>query len=383
MKTIIILSHVGFDNSPYCQYVHEHAKALVKEGYKVIVFATLGWIPFASILKKERKNQYKEKRGTKTIDGVTVIYRKRLSFSNLFYDSKINLNGISYYLTIKRKIKKIISQEEVFFIDAHTFKVEGYVASVLHKKTNIPAVVTCHGTSFKKTADCNNSKYIISKIMNNLNYAICVSESIEKKFKELGIFNTKVIYNGINFYPFKNEKKDIDLITVGNFIKQKNIDIVIKSVKIILNMINNFKAIIVGQGVENQNLRDLIKELNLEDNVTIVGQISNEKVQELMQRSKVFILPSKNEGFGIVYVEAMHNKCITIGSKNEGIDGFIKNGINGFLISPEENKIANLIKDIYLEKYDIEKIKKTAYLDSVTLTWEKNAKEYIKLFSKN
>lgn len=384
MKTIIILSSVNFDDSPYCRYVHEHAKALIKEGYNVIVFAILSWVPFASIIRKERKGQYKEKKGTKKIDGVTVIYKKRVSFSNLFFDSKINWNGISYYLSIKRKLKKILCEEDVFFIDAHTFKVEGYVASILHKTLKIPAIVTCHGTSFRRTADCINAKYIISKIMNNLNYAVCVSESIEKKFKHFGILNTKVIYNGINFYPIEIEKdnRDIDIITVGNFIKQKNIDIVINVARKMVNLISDFKVVIVGQGVEQENLELLIKKLKLEDNVTIAGQIINQEVHELMQRSKVFLLPSVNEGFGIAYVEAMYNKCITIGTKNEGIDGFMKNSVNGFLVKPEINEIADLIKDIYSKKYDIEKIRNNAYVDSIKLTWTRNAKSYIKLFSK-
>ena len=70
---------------------------------------------------------------------------------------------------------------------------------------------------------------------------------------------------------------------------------------------------------------------------------------------------------------------ITIGTKNEGIDGFIKNGENGFLVNPNINEIVNLIDDIYSNKYDLEKIRKNAYQDVSQLTWDNNAKKYLEI----
>ena len=55
-KTIIILSHVGFDDSPYCSYVQAHAKALVEQGYHVKVFAMIPWFPFFSYFQKKRRS---------------------------------------------------------------------------------------------------------------------------------------------------------------------------------------------------------------------------------------------------------------------------------------------------------------------------------------
>ena len=136
-KTILILSAVGFDNSPYCSYVHSHAKALAEEGYHVIVLAVTRWIPILSNMQKDRMKfckkieKFKE---TVTIDGVDVIYIKSLTFSNVLYNTQINLNGYFYYLAIRKKVREIMQKENVVLIDAHTFKVEGYVAGKLKKK---------------------------------------------------------------------------------------------------------------------------------------------------------------------------------------------------------------------------------------------------------
>lgn len=113
--------------------------------------------------------------------------------------------------------------------------------------------------------------------------------------------------------------------------------------------------------------------------MTFKGEISNDEVLELMNKSYILLLPSVAEGFGIVYIEAMKAGTIPIATKGEGIDGFIRNGENGFLIEPNIDEIEQLITEIYLEKYNIEEIRKNAYTTSKELTWSNNAKKYINL----
>lgn len=382
MKTIVILSHVTFDNSPYCIFVHEHAKALKKLGYNVAVFALLNWFPFISILKKNRRQHYKEKKGIQIIDGITVIYKKRLSFSNILVDSKINLNGISYYWTIKRKIKKIIRDNDILFVDAHMFQIEGYVATLVQKKFGCKTTVTCHGTSLIKATEYKNSNYMISRIMHNVDYAICVSNLLEAKLKTRGFTNTTVIYNGINLYPINEEKenRDITILTVATLIKRKNIDLILKAFEEISKRFKNVKLTIVGEGIEKERLQEFTRELKIEEKVEFVGQKKNDEVHEIMKRSKIFLLPSINEGFGIVYPEAMHNGCITIGTKNEGIDGFIVDGVNGFLVKPELDDIVGKLEYILKNEDKLKDIILQGEKDAKNLTWENNAKSYVELF---
>ena len=63
--------------------------------------------------------------------------------------------------------------------------------------------------------------------------------------------------------------------------------------------------------------------------------IVNDEVIKNMRESDIFILPSVNETFGMVYLEAMASGCITVCTKNDGIAGIIKDGENGFLTEPE------------------------------------------------
>ena len=114
-KTIIVLSHVVSKDSLYCDYVHSHAKELVKKGYNVIVVACINYFPFLSFFNKEKKEIYELHKDNKEQDGVKIIYKRKLSISNLFKNSKINFNGLLYYYTIKNTVKKIKNKINILF----------------------------------------------------------------------------------------------------------------------------------------------------------------------------------------------------------------------------------------------------------------------------
>lgn len=384
MKTIVILTHVTFDDSPYCSYVHNHAKALAEQGYNVVVFAIIHWLPILSNFQRYKKQFMQKMKNSKKIqiiDNVKVIYKKAFSFSNLLYKTTINLNGLFYYISIKRLFKKLAKENEIVLVDAHTFKVEGYVAYKLKKKyPNITATLTLHGTSFNRNYKTINGRKQIKKYLRYIDYAICVSNKIERQLQELNINNKKVIFNGIEHHKIaKVQKQKYNIVSVGTLNKGKNFDIIIQVINELKNNYSDIHLKIIGDGPEKGNLMRIVKENQLENNVEFLGKMQNNQVMEIMNESYIFLLPSSPEGFGIVYPEAMYNHCITIGTKGEGIDGFIKHGENGFLVNVNEKEIAILIENIYSNSYEVEKIKENAYEAACSLTWSKNAQEYISL----
>ena len=292
-----------------------------------------------------------------------------------------------YYNGFKNTIKKILNENDTVLIDAHTFKVEGYVAYRLKKKyPNIMTTVTLHGTSFFRNINTKNGIKAIQNIFSVVDKAVCVSNKIRRIIEDLGVKNTEIIYNGINQHEFEKVDKQQyknQITTVGSLIPRKKVDVTINVIANLLKKYPELQLNIVGIGTEREKLGEMVKTLELENNVTFKNQITNQEVLDLMNRSYIFILPSIAEGFGIVYAEAMKAGCITIGTKNEGIDGFIINGENGFLVNPDVKEITELIEDIYEDKYNLENIRKNAYKAVENLTWEQNAKNYLKLIKSN
>ena len=100
----------------------------------------------------------------------------------------------------------------------------------------------------------------------------------------------------------------------------------------------------------------------MSQNVVFHGQISRDKVFELMKKCFCFTMVSEKETFGMVYIEAMLAGCVTIASKNGGVDGVIVSEENGYL-SPEGDvdALVELYKKIELmSDEDIDRLRKNA-----------------------
>lgn len=153
----------------------------------------------------------------------------------------------------------------------------------------------------------------------------CRSEVIKNKFLKLYPQyenKTFICYSGIDC-PVIHRKwapqGKVKVLVCANLIKRKNVDKVIKECE---NL--DVKLTIIGDGKELKNLR------NLSSKPEFSGWLNHEKVLEEMRKSDIFALPSVNETFGMVYLEAMASGCITVCTKNDGISGIIKDGENGF-----------------------------------------------------
>ena len=102
-----------------------------------------------------------------------------------------------------------------------------------------------------------------------------------------------------------------------------------------------------------------------------------------MEESGFFVMASKPEGFGIVYLEAMSAGCVTVGTEGQGISDIIDHGMNGFLVpSDDPTRIAELLDWCLRNPEDSDRIAQEGKKLASEMTWEKNAGEYIKLFNK-
>ncbi len=169
--------------------------------------------------------------------------------------------------------------------------------------------------------------------------------------------NIEVIPNGIELEAINQvpeKQKDTDLIFVGRLIKEKNVDILIKAVYLLKKELGRIKCVIVGQGPQSDALMDLAEKLGLKEDIVFTGFLEHEEIISNMKAARVFVLPSRREGFGIVVVEAM--ACglpvIVVNSPMNASVELIKSGSNGFVCSPDEDDISRkalvLLKDVSL-----------------------------------
>ena len=103
-----------------------------------------------------------------------------------------------------------------------------------------------------------------------------------------------------------------------------------------------------------EKLQGYVNEVQQQEHIHLLGQIDRNALQNKMHESDVFVLISKHETFGLVYLEAMLQGCIVIASKFGGVDGIIKDGENGFLCEEGDEekliRVFNRIKSMTIEE---------------------------------
>ncbi|MFZ4451745.1 glycosyltransferase [Salibacterium aidingense] len=182
---------------------------------------------------------------------------------------------------------------------------------------------------------------------------------------------------------FISEKHNRTIRTVfvaARLVKQKNIDLLIKGIYKLGD--KNVQLKIAGKGPEKLQLKKLVKELSLDEQVFFLGALDKDEVQREMEHSEVFALLSVEETFGLVYLEAMAKCSIVIGTKGEGIDGTLVNQENGYLINPSaENFSFVLERIISMNKEQKKFLMSNAVKTALEYSQEQLADNYINYLS--
>jgi L-malate glycosyltransferase len=150
----------------------------------------------------------------------------------------------------------------------------------------------------------------------------------------------------------------VNFVTVAALIERKKIDTVLSALASLKDAFD-WTYTIIGDGGERAKLETMAAELGIAQRVRFKGALPRQQVIEELEGSHVFVLVSFMETFGLAYLEAMAAGNIVIGARNEGIDGVIVPGKNGFL-SPvgDVDALLKTIKEIVFDSTDkqLEKI---------------------------
>jgi len=219
------------------------------------------------------------------------------------------------------------------------------------KKQGIPKVSTFHTLLPEYVSYLTNTgKGYLEKIAwnyirlyyNRFDAIITPSDTMRRVLKYYRVKKpVKVIPNGIDiefFKPFEKGKarKKLDLeegekifLYLGRLGHEKNVDIVIKAFTKV-----DAKLIIAGTGPAKDDLRKLVKDLNLGDRITFAGFV-HEKLKPLYySAADALVTASTSETQGIVILEAFACGCPTIGANSLAIAEIVKDGENGYLFKP-------------------------------------------------
>ena len=290
--------------------------------------------------------------------------------------------------SIDKHIAKILksNKEDGFkpdLIIGHFHNPNLELINILKKTYKSKTCLVLHG-------DTSNIKKFYKKnytnLINNIDVWGYRSSGIGNRFeKNYGVRSKSFIcYSGIPESIVANSKaKSIsgpikNFIYVGSLIKRKHPISLVYALSETYSE-KEFSLKFIGEGSEKKKIIKTSRELSIYSNISFLGHLTRDLVAENIEASDCFIMISENEAFGLVYLEAMAKGCITIGSRNEGIDGVIVHGKNGFLCEAGNYvELAKLIEIINnLSNKDKESISKNAIDTAKGLTNLKASKKYL------
>ena len=199
----------------------------------------------------------------------------------------------------------------------------------------------------------------VLKVLNNVDYVVSNSQFTKNLAINYGVNSEKIIVINPGVEPLKEidlksleeaenlfQNKSPRLITVSRFEKRKNHEKIIMSLRNLKQLYPNIFYVCIGYGEEEENIKNLVKELNLENHVLFLKNITQELKNALLAKSNVFVMPSivykkSVEGFGIAYIEAAQHGLPSIGGKDGGEADAIKHNETGLICD------GNNLEEIY------------------------------------
>ncbi|MDK6297963.1 glycosyltransferase family 4 protein [Staphylococcus caprae] len=208
----------------------------------------------------------------------------------------------------------------------------------------------------------------------NLNKVTTLTEADRKRYQSQIKTPVYVVPNMITEKKIAAPKKNI-IVAAGRLEYEKGFDLLLESVRLIQDYLRslNYEVHIYGDGKEKLQLQEFINQYDLGDIIQL-----NESTQDLnskLAQSKIVVVPSRNEGFGMVILEAMAQDNIVISFKgNVGPDAIIKNGKNGYLV--EYENVSQLAKQIDLTTHNYHELEHIVQGGRETLELYQPAKVY-------
>ena len=201
----------------------------------------------------------------------------------------------------------------------------------------LPFVTTVHGSDIDVATRIPFLRATTRNALSRAARVIAPSHSLEDGVARLGIPRTRltVVPNGVDtsfFAPGKSPREPAVLF-VGALTRSKGVEFLLRSVPNVIRQAPSCYAVVVGDGPEEQNLRKLAGLLGIETNVRFAGALTQLEVKRWMQRAQVMVLPSLNEGLGVVLLEALACGLPCVGSRIGGIPDVITPEV-GLLVPP-------------------------------------------------
>lgn len=339
-------------------FEQDQAEALCNNGHQVVVLSV-----DSRFLWKFRKV------------GITHYSKNGVNYYNSFWFPGVLTRTISRKFNVfikKCQVDKLYKKVEFLYgrpdVVYGQFFFNTDIGVYLQKKYNLPLVGIEHAGRFNSDRLDSITKWMATNAYANADEIITVSQTLRKRILYHFKRDSYVIHNLVNNIFFDSVRKvertnSFSFVSTGSLVYGKGFDLLIEAFSLINRRNKDIHLVIIGDGVERQNLQKQIDNLKLSHNIHLVGKKTKGEIVQILSDSSVFILPSRSENFSVSILEGLAVGLPVIATLCGGVKECI-NEKNGLLV-PVENvpALADAMKKMYdtLGEYDSQEIAQDCY----------------------
>jgi len=257
----------------------------------------------------------------------------------------LSSSGAFLYARLLPDIRRLHREQPIDLIHAHVALPCGNAAAMIARSLAIPFVVSVHGLDAFATNQVHGlfgrwCAHASRNVYRSATSVICVSGKVRQQIAErmdITGLDLRVVYNGADpllFSPAPDREESDLILSVGNLDPIKGHELVVRAVQALKGSHPSLRCEIIGTGPEMPRLKTLARDLGISESVIFLGRQSRSEVAKRMQRCALFVLPSRYEAIGCVYLEAMACAKPAIGCYQQGISEIIHHREDGWLVQP-------------------------------------------------
>jgi glycosyltransferase involved in cell wall biosynthesis len=272
---------------------------------------------------------------------------------NLQLHEVANAQGIDSHLisctgqidrTVPTSIRELAARTNADIVHAHGYKADIYSYFAL-RQSDVPLVSTCH-TWYDN--DFTVSLYGMADRFVLRSYAavVAVSEEVRQRLLKAGVRKERVhiVRNGIDLRPFDNAPPTLRSVSsqdqppivglVGRLATEKGVDIFLRAAARVLVEFPSAKFVVVGEGPDREQLELLIDELQLRENVSLLGR--RDDMPSVYASLDIMVSSSRREGLPIAILEGMASSLPIVATAVGAVPTVVLDGRTGVLVPPED-----------------------------------------------
>jgi len=284
----------------------------------VTVVAPQPWFPLQGLLRHWKRHFRPGAPVYENQQGVDVYYPRFLSVPAVAKQ----LDGLFMALGTYFLVRRLLREKQLRLIDAHFAYPDGYAATLLGRWLNLPVTITLRGTEVpisRYPARC----HLMLTALRRASAVIAVANSLRRYVDGLGFPGDRVcvIGNGVDTEKFHSVDRlqarrqlaiNADatvIISVGGLVERKGHHRVIEALPALREQFPDLVYLIIGgasvEGDWRERLEQQVRDLGLKDVVRFLGVLPQDELKVPLSAADLFILPTQNEGWANVFLEAM------------------------------------------------------------------------------